>query len=99
MTGQVNKAGALLDDVEMGLGAWSWGDRSLWNYGRGYDDTDIEEAFHASLSAGVNMVDTAEVYGSGLSEHLLGQFLKTNHPPILVATKFMPYPWRFSRKS
>jgi len=99
MTGQSNKDDLFLHDIEMGLGAWSWGDRSIWNYGRGYSDDDIEEAFHTSVSAGVNLVDTAEVYGSGLSEHLLGQFLKTTDQPILVATKFMPFPWRLSRKS
>jgi len=97
MTDQSTKETVFLRDAQMGLGAWSWGDRSLWNYGRGYTDADIEAAFHTSLSADVNLVDTAEVYGSGRSEHLLGQFLKTTQTPVLVATKFMPYPWRLNR--
>lgn len=88
-----------LHKAEMGLGAWSWGDRSLWNYGLGYTDADIEEAFHTSLSAGVNLIDTAEVYGSGRSERLLGLFMKTAQTPVLVATKFMPYPWRLNHKA
>jgi aryl-alcohol dehydrogenase-like predicted oxidoreductase len=97
MTKPSTKEMLFLHNTEMGLGAWSWGDRSMWNYGRGYTDADIEDAFRTSLSAGVNLVDTAEVYGSGRSEHLLGQFLKTTQTPVLVATKFMPYPWRLNR--
>jgi aryl-alcohol dehydrogenase-like predicted oxidoreductase len=88
-----------LQNTEMGLGAWSWGDRIFWNYGRGYSDDDIAAAFQTSLAGGVSLVDTAETYGSGRSETLLGQFLKTTSVPVLVATKFMPYPWRLNRNS
>jgi aryl-alcohol dehydrogenase-like predicted oxidoreductase len=88
-----------LENVEMGLGAWSWGDRIYWHYGHGYTDTDIAEAFKISLAAGVNLVDTAEVYGSGRSEHLLGHFIKEANQPVLVATKFFPVPYRFTKKS
>ena len=86
-----------LHNAEMGLGAWAWGDRTMWNYGHGYTETDIEQAFRISLAAGVNLVDTAEVYGGGRSERFLGQFLKTTSTPVLAATKFMPYPWRLNR--
>ncbi len=88
-----------LHEAEMGLGAWSWGDRIFWNYGRGYTDDDIAAAFHTSLAGGVNLVDTAEVYGSGRSETLLGQFLKTADRPVLVASKFMPFPWRMGKRT
>jgi aryl-alcohol dehydrogenase-like predicted oxidoreductase len=88
-----------LQNTEMGLGAWSWGDRIFWNYGRGYSDNDIAAAFQTSLAGGVNLVDTAETYGSGRSETLLGQFLKSTSVPVLVATKFMPYPWRLNRNA
>jgi aryl-alcohol dehydrogenase-like predicted oxidoreductase len=86
-----------LHNAEMGLGAMAWGDRALWNYGNGYAETDIEQAFKTSLAAGINLVDTAEVYGAGRSERFLGQFLKTTSTPVLVATKFMPYPWLLTR--
>lgn len=86
-----------LHNAEMGLGAWAWGDRIFWNYGRGYTDDDIAAAFQTSLAGGVNLVDTAEIYGSGRSETLLGQFLKTTNQPVLVATKFMPFPWRMGK--
>jgi len=88
-----------LDNIEIGLGAWAWGDRLFWQYGHGYTDEDIAEAFRTSLAAGVNLVDTAEVYGSGRSEHLLGQFIKNTDQSVLVATKFFPVPYRFTKKS
>jgi aryl-alcohol dehydrogenase-like predicted oxidoreductase len=70
----------------MGLGAWAWGDRPFWNYGKGYNDEDIAEAFGASLEACVNLVDTAEIYGTGRSEQLLGSFIKHTNSPVIVAT-------------
>ncbi len=94
-----DKETLFLHNAEMGLGAWSWGDRTMWNYGNGYTETDIEQAFRTSLAAGVNLVDTAEVYGAGRSERFLGQFLKATTTPVLVATKFMPYPWRLNRSA
>ena len=88
-----------LHAVEMGLGAWQWGDRLIWQYGNGYDDEDLQKAFQASVNEGIRFVDTAEVYGSGRSERLLGKFIKETDQPILVATKFFPYPWRFTKGS
>jgi aryl-alcohol dehydrogenase-like predicted oxidoreductase len=88
-----------LANAEMGLGAWAWGDRFSWHYGHGYTDDDIAAAFRTSLAAGINLVDTAEVYGSGRSEHLLGQFIKNSGQPVLVATKFFPIPYRFTKNS
>ncbi|MGB8213591.1 MAG: aldo/keto reductase [Anaerolineales bacterium] len=88
-----------LNNAEMGLGAWAWGDRIFWNYGHGYSDDDIAAAFRTSLAAGVNLVDTAEIYGSGRSEHLLGQFIKNTEKSVIVATKFFPIPYRFTKNS
>lgn len=86
-----------LHAVEMGLGAWQWGDRVIWGYQPGESDQGARQAFDASLAMGVRFVDTAEVYGSGRSERLLGQFLKETGQPALVATKFFPWPWRLSK--
>jgi aryl-alcohol dehydrogenase-like predicted oxidoreductase len=88
-----------LNTAEMGLGAWAWGDRALWNYGREYNDIDIAAAFNVSIAAGINLIDTAEVYGNGRSEILLGKFIEASKQPVLVATKFFPFPWRLSAKS
>jgi len=88
-----------LNSHQMGLGAWAWGDRIVWNYGRDYSDIDIANAFRASVSLGITLVDTAEVYGNGRSEVLLGKFIRETDKPILVATKYFPFPWRFGSKS
>jgi len=88
-----------LHETEIGLGAWSWGDRMVWNYGKGYSDADIEAGFNISIDNGVHFVDTAEFYGNGRSERLLGQFLKRRQTPVMVATKFFPMPWRWSKAS
>jgi aryl-alcohol dehydrogenase-like predicted oxidoreductase len=70
-----------------------------WGYGKGdYTDTDIQEAFATCIEAGVTMFDTAEVYGMGKSESILGQLVRNTDKNVLVATKFMPFPWRLSRK-
>jgi aryl-alcohol dehydrogenase-like predicted oxidoreductase len=81
----------------MGLGAWQWGDRIVWQYGHGYGAEEVRQAFEISINEGIQFVDTAEIYGNGRSERLLGQFLKQTNQPILVATKFFPWPWRFMK--
>ena len=86
-----------LHAVQIGLGAWQWGDRVIWGYGQTHTDKDIREAFDVSLNLGVRFVDTAEIYGSGTSERLLGKFIKETDQPVLVATKFFPWPWRVTK--
>jgi aryl-alcohol dehydrogenase-like predicted oxidoreductase len=88
-----------LHAIEMGLGAWQWGDQVFWQYGHGYDEADLQQAFLASLNEGIRFIDTAEIYGNGRSERLLGQFLKETDQPVLIATKFLPFPWRFGKGS
>jgi aryl-alcohol dehydrogenase-like predicted oxidoreductase len=87
----------------MGVGTWAWGDNLIWGYGKGdYTDADLRDAFKISLEAGINFFDTAEVYGFGRSEKILGGFLKTEvvskEKPIIVATKFFPFPFRLNRQ-
>ncbi len=96
---EISSETRFLHATEMGLGAWQWGDRVVWQYGHGYSDEEIRQAFRASLEEGIRFVDTAEVYGSGRSERMLGQFLKETEQAVLVATKFFPLPWRFGKGS
>lgn len=87
----------------LGIGTWAWGDSLFWGYGKGtYTDTDLHQAFTTALENGINWFDTAEIYGRGRSEELLGRFVRRNQQPNyshidgpVIATKFMPYPWRF----
>ncbi len=83
----------------LGIGTWAWGDRMFWGYGRDYTDADLQAAFDASLAAGITWFDTAEIYGSGQSERLLGQFARAAGGPVVVATKFFPFPWRWRPSS
>ena len=78
----------------MGIGAWSWGDRFFWGYGQGYDEEDIRVVVDTCLSAGINFFDTAEAYGRGQSERLVGKYVSQADASLVIATKVFPYPWR-----
>ena len=86
----------------LGVGAWAWGDSSTWGMGS-YDsnlsEATIGEALDASLSNGVTLIDTAEVYGSGESERIIGRLLAASperRSKVVIATKFMPSPWKLN---
>ena len=83
----------------LGVGTWSWGDSLFWQYGKEYGADDVAQAFEVSLAAGINFFDTAEVYGLGKSEELLGQFIQKIDAPVAVATKYFPLPWRFNAQA
>src|SRR4051794_24626734 len=77
----------------IGVGAWSWGDKFIWGYGKGYNESDVRAAYRAALDSGLNWFDTAELYGFGQSERLLGECLATGQR-AMIATKLFPLPWR-----
>ncbi|NEP88971.1 MAG: aldo/keto reductase [Okeania sp. SIO2C2] len=81
------------------IGTWAWGDKFFWNYGSNYGANEVEAAFQTSLEAGINFFDTAEVYGNGLSEELLGKFMQKTEQTVQIATKYGPVPWRFFPES
>lgn len=85
--------------LQFGVGAWQWGDRMFWGYGKQYSIKDCRDVFDASIAAGVKLFDTAEVYGQGASEQILGQFVQESGQEVLIATKFMPFPWRLTRNA
>ena len=76
---------------KIGFGAWAIS-------GRGYGPTDDKEsirALHKALDLGVNFIDTADIYGDGHSEKLIGQVLKErSDKETIIATKFG---WDFYR--
>ena len=94
----------------VGAGTWQWGDSLYWGYGRAYTESDVEAAYAAAREMGVNLFDTAEIYGRGKSEKLLGRFTAADSnegepvsrgdrkklPPV-ISTKFFPWPWRLRR--
>jgi aryl-alcohol dehydrogenase-like predicted oxidoreductase len=81
------------------IGTWAWGDKLFWNYGKDYGPDQLKEAFKVALEAGTTFFDTAEVYGFGLSEDLLGKFMQQSDQPVQIATKYGPAPWRFTAQS
>ena len=68
---------------EVGLGTWQLGA----NWGNVTDEVALA-TLRAAYEAGTTLFDTADVYGAGRSETLIGKFLKETRAPIYVATKF-----------
>ena len=67
----------------IGFGSWAIG--ADWG---NVDDKESLRALHAAADAGVTLFDTADVYGDGHSERILGQFLRERADPgLFVATK------------
>jgi aryl-alcohol dehydrogenase-like predicted oxidoreductase len=62
-----------------------------WSYGK--NDETVSQAFRAYLDAGVNFFDTAEGYGFGKSERLLGECIRQDSRPAIIASKYMPLPF------
>lgn len=69
---------------EVGFGSWAIG-------GHGWGPTDDDESLAAlkrAFELGVNFVDTADVYGAGHSEEIVGKAITGNRDKVIVATKF-----------
>ncbi len=99
---QVTFPGCPTPTAPLGVGTWAWGDRRTWGMGT-YDtsttESTIADAFRTSIDAGVTLFDTAEVYGKGESERILGRLLAvdpSSRDRLVVATKFWPAPWKLN---
>jgi len=99
MTDEDRAATSMLGQTDLrvprlGLGVMVWGDISAaprWNparnaYGPTSSMEEQREALEVSLAAGVNLLDTAAMYGKGASERRVGEL--TEGKEVLVATKF-----------
>ncbi len=67
---------------EISFGAWAIG--GAWG---SVSDSDSKAALHKAIDCGVNFIDTADVYGDGRSERLVGQVRRERKEEIVVATK------------
>uniref|UniRef100_A0A7S3VNR4 NADP-dependent oxidoreductase domain-containing protein n=1 Tax=Dunaliella tertiolecta TaxID=3047 RepID=A0A7S3VNR4_DUNTE len=88
----------------VGIGSWQWGDKwGFWGYDNEYSKKECGEAYEAAVRSGLTFIDTAEVYGFGLSEEFLKEYMQKagNKEPvdIQVATKYFPLPWRLTSSS
>jgi aryl-alcohol dehydrogenase-like predicted oxidoreductase len=84
-----------IEVTPIGFGTWAWGDSLFWGYGKDYGEADLKLAFQAAINKGITFLDTAEIYGLGKSEELLGKFIKETNATTQIASKYMPLPWRF----
>lgn len=77
----LGKSGIEISSIIMGM--WQAG-KQYWT---GIDDNSIQEAISAALDSGVNTFDTAEEYGEGYSEQMLGKALKGRREKAVILTK------------
>ncbi|MEO3759643.1 aldo/keto reductase [Mycobacterium sp. B14F4] len=73
----------------IGLGTWQFGSRE-WGYGDAYASGAAREIVQRSLALGVTLFDTAEIYGLGKSERILGEALGAERAAVAVASKVFP---------
>jgi aryl-alcohol dehydrogenase-like predicted oxidoreductase len=73
----------------IGLGTWQFGSRE-WGYGSGYAEHEAGEIARRAVELGINLFDTAEIYGFGRSEQILGSAIASERERIFIATKVFP---------
>lgn len=73
----------------VGLGTWQFGSRE-WGYGAEYAGKTAIELVHRALELGVNLVDSAEFYGFGKSESIIGSSIAGMRERVYLATKLFP---------
>ena len=71
----------------LSFGAWQMGDEGFWGPSI---DADPERTVREALDAGINLFDTAEMYGNGESERLLGKILGRRRADVFLASKVTP---------
>lgn len=74
---------------KIGLGTWQFGSRE-WGYGSQYADEVAQAVVRRALELGVTLFDTAEIYGFGRSERILGRALGEDRESVFLATKILP---------
>lgn len=90
MDPRVRLGQSLLEVVPLGVGCWAWGDRSFWRYEQDHGPRDVVAAFDACLEAGLDLFDTAEAYGWGKGEQILGSLARKSGRGLVIATKYAP---------
>jgi aryl-alcohol dehydrogenase-like predicted oxidoreductase len=68
---------------ELGLGTWQVGGR----WGSHFDENNAKTILNEAIDAGINFIDTADVYGNGMSEKMVGQVVRARRERVFVATK------------
>jgi len=68
------------------LGGWQFGDKG-WGY---TEEKELLATIEEAIDAGINLIDTAWVYGQGRSEEIIGQVLRYKRDRVYIATKCLP---------
>ena len=74
---------------KIGLGTWQFGSRE-WGYGESYAGQEADAIVGRAIELGVTLFDTAEIYGFGRSERILGHALGEKLESVFLATKILP---------
>jgi aryl-alcohol dehydrogenase-like predicted oxidoreductase len=74
---------------KIGLGTWQLGSKE-WGYGEQYATREAHAIVRRALELGVTLFDTAEIYGAGQSERILGRALGADRESVFLATKIFP---------
>lgn len=79
---------------KLAIGTWAWGDvgnKETSYFGKNYNTETLRSVYKTALKNGLNLFDTATVYGNGKSEEVLGNFIKdSNRKDVIISTKFTP---------
>jgi aryl-alcohol dehydrogenase-like predicted oxidoreductase len=73
----------------IGVGTWQFGSKE-WGYGPDYARTTARAIVNRALDLGVNLIDTAEIYGLGQSERIVGAAISGRRDQAFVASKLFP---------
>ena len=74
---------------KIAMGAWAWGNDGT--FGDHYEVSDLKAVYESAMKNGLNLWDTAFVYGMGTSEKILGELTKgTSSEDLILSTKFTP---------
>jgi len=82
-------AGTVKKISKIGLGTWQFGAEE-WGYGKPYAEQEAYAIVRRALKLGVTLFDTAEIYGAGRSERILGCALGEDRESVFLATKLFP---------
>ncbi len=84
----------MMKETKIALGTWAWGAGAFGGdavFGSNTDVENLKPVFESAMKSGLNLWDTATVYGMGESERILGTLAKgVNRDDVMISTKFTP---------